>query len=187
MFFGAGAIIKGIEYCHETVHSKGFVDSLGPSLCTLRVLLAMARGDPSFVAPVPMTLAPTPAFSDGLAHSDGDEQMLIIAVSTLQRLFMGLKPWWRANSASDAEPAGPLQISTVHIHAKHKARSVPGLLWGRQGRLATPANGYRSGRVDALSLLMDGPITLDGEIHHASREQGPVHISNGGNVSFVVV
>jgi len=187
MFFGAGAIIKGIEYCHKAVHSKGFVDSLGPGLCTLRVLLAMARGDPSFVAPVPMTLSASPAFNDGLeAVDDGeqDEEMLIIAVSTLERLFMGLKPWWRG----DATPySGPLHLSTVHFDAKHKARSLPGLLWGRRGRLATPQNGYRSTQVDTLSLLMDGPITLDGEIHHVKREHGPVHISNGGFASFVVI
>lgn len=187
MFFGAGAIIKGIEYCHEAVHSKGFVDSLGPGLCTLRVLLAMARGDPSFVAPVPMQLTPSPAFADGLtAQQDGeaDEAMLIVAVSTLERLFMGLKPWW--GSAEQSNTA-PLKLSTVHFDASHKARSLPGLLWGRQGRLATPQNGYRSAQVDELHLLMDGPITLDGEIHHARRAQGPIHISNGGTASFVVI
>ena len=187
MFFGAGAIIKGIEYCHEAVHSKGFVDSLGPGLCTLRVLLAMARSDPSFVAPVPMTLHPSPAFNDTLERikEDGDdEEMLIIAVSTLERLFMGLRPWWHA---ADPCPPPPLHLSTVHFGAKHKARSLPGLLWGRQGRLATPQNGYRSALVDELTLLMDGPVTLDGEIHHASRSLGPLHISNGGNASFMVI
>jgi len=182
MFFGAGAIIKGIEYCHEAVHSKGFVDSLGPGLCTLRVLLAMARGDPSFVAPVAMQLRPQPPLNDGMDKAAGDEAMLVVAVSTLEELFMGLKPWWNSDSNH-----APLHLSTVHFQARHKARTLPGLLWGRPGRYATPQHGYRSGRVDQLALLMDGPITLDGKIHHANREHGPIHISNGGSASFVVV
>jgi hypothetical protein len=179
MFFGAGAIIKGIEYCHEAVHRKGLVDGLGPGVCTLRVLISLGRGDPRFVTPVPMTLRPTPELADGISD-DGDQDMLLVLVSTLERLFLGLTPYWGGGE-------GPLQLTTVRFHPAHPVRTLPGLMRGRTGRFATPENGYRSGRLDDLELLMDGPITLDGEIHHARRDHGPIRIGNGGTVRFVVV
>jgi hypothetical protein len=179
MFFGAGAIIKGIEYCHEAVHRKGLVDGLGPGVCTLRVLVSLGRGDPRFVTPVPMTLRPQPELADGIP-ADGDQDMLLVLVSTLERLFLGLTPYWGGGK-------GPLQLTTVRFHPAHPLRTLPGLMRGRTGRFATPENGYRSGRLDELELLMNGPITLDGEIHHAHRDRGPIRISNGGYARFVVV
>ena len=52
MFFGTGAIIKGIEYCHDKVLSKGIQSGVGPGLCTLRMLFALIRGDTQTVGPV---------------------------------------------------------------------------------------------------------------------------------------
>ena len=179
MFFGAGAIIRGIEYCHEAVHRRGFVDGLGPGLCTLRVLMALGRGDPRFVTPVPMHIGMQPAFSDGI-DNDGEQATLLLLVSSLERLFLGLTPYWGGGD-------GPLHLTTVRFHPTRPVRTLPGLMRGRTGRYATPDNGYRSGRIDELELLMDGPITLDGEIHHASREQGPVRIVNGGYADFLRV
>jgi len=179
MFFGAGAIIKGIEYCHEAVHRKGLVDGLGPGVCTLRVLVSLGRGDPRFVTPVPMTLRPRPELADGVS-TDGDQDMLLVLVSTLERLFLGLTPYWGGGE-------GPLHLTTVRFHPAHPLRTLPGLMRGRTGRFATPENGYRSGRLDDLELLMDGPITLDGEIHYAHRDRGPIRICNGGYARFVVV
>jgi len=179
MFFGAGAIIRGIEYCHEAVHRKGLVDGLGPGVCTLRVLISLGRGDPRFVTPVPMTLRPSPELADGVS-TNGEQDMLLVLVSTLERLFLGLTPYWGGGE-------GPLRLTTVRFHPAHPLRTLPGLMRGRTGRYATPENGYRSGRLDDLELSMDGPITLDGEIHHARRDRGPIRISNGGDVRFVVV
>lgn len=179
MFFGAGAIIKGIEYCHEAIHRKGLVDGLGPGVCTLRVLISLGRGDPRFVTPVPMTLRPSPALADGISD-DTEQDMLLVLVSTLERLFLGLTPYWGGGE-------GALHLTSVRFHPAHPVRTLPGLMRGRTGRFGTPENGYRSGRLDTLQLSMDGPITLDGEIHHASRDRGPITISNGGYARFVVV
>lgn len=179
MFFGAGAIIRGIEYCHEAVHRKGFVDGLGPGICTLRVLIALGRGDPRFVNPVPMRIEMRPAFADP-ADGRQEQAMLLLLVSTLERLFLGLTPYWGGGD-------GPLHLTTVRFHPERPLRTLPGLMRGHPGRYAKAENGYRSGRMDQLTLWMDGPVTLDGEIHHARREQGPVQVGCGGFANFLRV
>ena len=180
MFFGAGAIIDGIEYCDQAVHSRGIGSAIGPGLCTLRVILALFRGDRSLTSPTPMVVKSEPP----LAHqTDASEDTLVLLVSTLERLFLGLRPYW---SQGNGETDGPLQLSTVRFQPSRILRTLPPLLWGHAGRHATAENGYRSGRVRELALQLDGLVTLDGELYQASREAGPVRITGGGRVRFLV-
>lgn len=179
MFFGAGAIITGIEYCHQKVHSKGFRDGIAPGICTLRLLLAMARNDPRYATPAPMTITTinTNAHS---RSSAGQQDYHLVLASPLERLFLGLRPYW-------GHDHGAFYFSALRAHPAHPLRALPPLFWGRAGRLATPENGYFSEKVDALELDLDGPITLDGEIYHASRSSGPVRVTVGGWASFLRV
>lgn len=177
MFFGAGAIIKGIEYCHAKVHTKGLRDGIAPGICTLRLLLAMARKDPSYAAPTPMTL--TTATPNGSEKaSPGKQDYYLVLASPLERLFLGLRPYW-------GRQQGAFYFSALRADPLHALRVLPPLFWGRAGPLATPENGYYSEKVDELELDMDGPFTLDGEIYHVSRESGPVRVTVGGRVSFL--
>ena len=179
MFFGTGAIVRGIEFCHRRVHSRGLRDSLAPALCTLRVLWAMARGDERYVAPRPMTVAGRVAGEQAGGGEEGQEQdYLLVLASSLERLFAGLRPYW-----GDAE--GAFYHSRLRARAGHAARTLLPLFWGRAGRFATPEHGYHSGKLDSLSLEMDGPVTVDGEVYQASRQAGPVRVSVGGRVAFL--
>ena len=179
MFFGTGAIVRGIEFCHRRVHSRGLRDSLAPALCTLRVLWAMARGDERYVAPRPMTVAGRVAGEQAGGGEEGQEQdYLLVLASSLERLFAGLRPYW-----GDAE--GAFYHSRLRARAGHAARTLLPLFWGRAGRFATSEHGYHSGKLDSLSLEMDGPVTVDGEVYQASRRAGPVRVSVGGRVGFL--
>lgn len=177
MFFGTGAIVKGIEYCHRKVHTKGFRDGIAPGICTLRLLLALARGDSRYVAPLPMKITGTG--EDGRDQVPARQQdYLLLLASSLERLFLGLRPYW-------GEEQGAFYFSCIRARPEHLWRVLPGLFWGRPGRDATPETGYYSAKLNELRLDMDGPVTLDGEIYHAARERGPVRVSLGGWASFL--
>jgi len=177
MFFGAGTIINGIEYCHEKVHSKGFRDAIAPGICTLRLLLAMARKDSRYAAPVPMTI--TTWIAEGQPQSAiGKQDYHLVLASPLERLFLGLRPYW-------GPKRGALYFSALRANPAHPFWALPPLFWGRAGRTATRENGYYSEKVNELELEMDGPLTLDGEIYHASRQSGPVRVTVGGWASFL--
>jgi hypothetical protein len=177
MFFGTGAIVNGIEYCHAKVHSRGLGGSLAPTLCTLRVLFAMGRGDRRYAPARAMTVSLGPLGSpSGTQTSSGD--YLLVLASPLERLFLGLRPYW-------GPPRGAFHFTSLRARPRRPWRNLPGLFWGRPGPGATPENGYFSAMVDEVRLAMEGPVTLDGEIYHASLEDGPVQLSVGGWVSFV--
>jgi hypothetical protein len=177
MFFGAGAIVDGIEYCHRKVHSRGFKDGVAPAICTLRVLYAMARGDETLAAPVSMRISPSPK-PEWLREGDWEAEQLVVLATTLERLFLGLRPYW-------GPARGPFHFTALRARPARPWRVMPPLFWGRPGPLATPGNGYVSGKFDTVQIEMEGSITLDGEIYPVTRTAGPVHLSVGGWVTFL--
>ncbi|MEE9422641.1 MAG: diacylglycerol kinase family protein [Gammaproteobacteria bacterium] len=172
MFMGAGAIIQGIEYCHEKIHSRGVGNEIGPGLAMARTLWGILRRDPRFIQPVKTTVTLN-------NQSEPIEQsMLLMLVSSLERLFLGMHPYWGTES-------GTLHCSMISEDAPRFIRTLPSLLRGRPPRHATPENGYRSHNVDSLSLQMNGMLTLDGEMYNIDQTTGPARISDGGVLSFI--
>jgi diacylglycerol kinase (ATP) len=172
MFFGTGAIIHGIEYCRSHLHTKGVADEIGPGLAMVRTLWGIARADRRFARTVTVSVAfdnapPAPA-----------EDILILLVSSLERLFLGMRPYW-------GNEDGPLHVSMIRAGAHRLLRNLPALLRGKPGRHAGIAEGYQSRNVVRISLALEGPCTLDGEMFQASRAAGPVTITDGGTVTFI--
>ncbi len=177
MFFGTGAIIKGIEYCHQKVHSKGFRDGVGPGLCTLRILLAMLKGDTRYVAPVPIAVEIEAPTRSSTARTQKLDHFLLLT-STLEHLFLGIRPYWATN-------AGALHYTAILAAPSHPLRAIPSLFWGRPNRFGTPENGYSSLKVNALRLTMDSQFTVDGELYEADSRAGSVQVARGGEVQFI--
>jgi hypothetical protein len=73
----------------------------------------------------------------------------------------------------------------IRAGADHLLRTLPALLRGQPGRHSGISAGYQSRNVGRLSLTLDGPYTLDGEMYQASRAAGPVSISAAGPVTFI--
>lgn len=172
MFFGAGAIIQGIEYCHANIHSIGLRDELGPGLAMLRTLWGIVRRDTRFVAPVPITTGlnqPEPSKT---------QDVMILLISTLERLFLGMCPYW-------GKQAAPLHFSLIRDGAEHLIRAFPALLRGRPNRYGKPEAGYLSHNVSEVHLTMDSSFTIDGELYQARVETGPVVVTDGGRVTFI--
>ena len=171
MFAGSGAIILATDYAHAEVHSRGLRDDFSLGLTLIRTIWGMVRNDPKFAKPSPISVA-----------LDGGEfqeyQTLILATSTLERLFLGIHPFW-------GEGQGALKLSLIENGADRFLRTFLAILSGRKSRYAQPSAGYHGHRVNSLKLLMDGKINLDGELLEVSREQGPASLRTTGPLRFL--
>lgn len=171
-FFGAGAIIQGMEYFQARVHSKGLKNELGPGLTMLRFIYGILRGDPSF--------AGSQAVSVGLhgAAPGATENTLLVFVSTLERFVLGMRPYWGKGPA-------PLHFTRILENPRRLLRSLPSIARGRPNRHVTEAAGYHSRNVEAVRLLMDGVFSLDGELHQACTESGAIEVDCAGRLRFI--
>ena len=173
MFFGAGAIVQGINFTNENIHSRGMKSELSLGFGLMRTLWGISRQDPRFFQPTNMAI--------GIDHQPNDPQqsVTLLLVSSLERLFLNMRPYW------GRENGKPLHVSVIGNPANRFLRTLPSLLRGKPNRHLTPEMGYVSYNADQISLNFDGPLTLDGEIMHARVSDGPVEISSGGELVFL--
>jgi diacylglycerol kinase (ATP) len=172
MFFGAGTIVNGIEYCKDKIHTLGIRDELAPGVMALRTLWGIACKDPYFSGPTSMQIE-----IDG--NTDTSSRPVVqLLITSLERLFLGFRPFWGQEEA-------PLHCTWIEKPTYKVLRAFPSVLRGKPNRHVTPANGYFSHNAGQIRLWMDGLFALDGEMHPASREHGPITITNGGNIDFL--
>lgn len=173
MFFGAGAIVQGIEYTNENIHAHGLKNELSLGVGMARSMWGIARGDPRFIQPVSIAIG-----IDGNPSIE-PQSVALVLVSSLERLFLNMHPYWGADNGK------PLHTTMIRSPATRLLRNLPALLRGKPNRHMSPDAGYLSYNVDKISLRFDGPFTLDGEISYARCETGPVEVSNGGVLDFL--
>jgi hypothetical protein len=172
MFFGAGSIIRGIEYYHEQIHSRGIANEIGPGIAMLRTLWGLFRRDPRFSSPTAMRIG----LDEQPVRPAGEVHLLLI--TSLERLFLGMRPYW------GTEPA-PLHCTWIERPARRLLREFAFLARGKPRPTTAPENGYFSHNAGQVRLWFDGSFTLDGEMYQASSDTGPVTVSNGGDLEFI--
>ena len=172
MFFGAGTVVSGIDYCKTNIHTLGIRDEFAPGVVMLRTIWGIARKEPYFSDPTETRIE-----LDGQTDPRCRPVVQLI-VSSLERLFLGLRPFW-------GQEAGPLHCTWIEKPTRKVLRAFPAVVRGRPNRFVTPGNGYFSHNAEQIRLWMDGLFALDGEMHQASREHGPITITNGGNLDFL--
>ena len=170
MFLGGGAIIQGTEYAHERVHARGLRDDFSLALTTLRTVWGVLRDDPAFNRHVAIDLA-----LDGGEPAPHDT--LILAISTLQRLAFGMRPFWGTGP-------GAIRLTVMEQGCSRFARTFFSIARGRPNRNAVPASGYFSHNVDTLGLSLQGKLNLDGEILDVDGEVG---ISASRQLEFIAL
>jgi diacylglycerol kinase (ATP) len=171
MFFGTAAIEQGIRFGLERVHTKGVVGEAGAALTLIALLLALARGGAGIVTPVPITAA-----VDGESPQRHDH--LVLMVTTLERLVLGLRPFW-------GQGPGPLRYTAVLGRPRRLLAALPRVLRGRAGGAATVDNGYKSRNVDEARFWLEAGYTLDGQMFTGEPGRGPIVLRDGGRVTFV--
>lgn len=169
MFFGAGAITQGIKLFHRGVNPMGWRGEIMPGLTLLRMLVAILRKDHSKVPPllVRARLDKQPS---------KDSEMLLVLISTLERLFLGMRPYW-------GEEGGYMHYTAISSFSKKLFRVLPSLFNRQKNRYATPENGYISHNLNEVELEMDRDFTLDGELYESGQE--PVVIRPAGPFAFL--
>jgi len=165
MFFGAGAIPLAIDICHGSMNPNGVRGELMPGLILTRHLLAALTGN-----------LPATDMGISLGESPGRRNSYLFAmVSTLERLFLGLHPFW-------GREAAPLHFTALKTKPPYLLRNLPFLLYGRRTATATPENGFFSHNVGQITLDFRGRFTLDGELFEA---MAPLTIDAAGPARFL--
>ena len=152
-------------------HRPGFRGEWAPGLTIALFLLAVAVRGTAHVAPVPITV--------GLDDNPPEQRdWFLLMISTLERLFLGLRPYWGKENE-------PLHYTAVDSRPQHLLRALPALIRGRTNRYGTAENGYISRNVQRVRLTLNGGFTLDGELFEAKAHLGPVVVQYGGKASFL--
>ena len=116
----------------------------------MRTVWGVLRNDPRFNRHVTIKLG-----LDDLPPVQYDT--LILAVSTLQRLSFGMRPFW------SSEP-GLIRVTLMEQGCTQFARTFFSIVRGQPNRNATPSAGYNSHNANRMRLEMHGTINLDGEL-----------------------
>jgi diacylglycerol kinase (ATP) len=171
MFFGTAVIYQATHFCLQKIHTKGIRGETGAGVAMARFLLAVVLKNRSVVSPVPITI--------GLNQNEPQQQRyLLVLITTLQRLFLGLRPFW------GSQPK-PLHYTAVDDCHRHFLRALPSAMRGHKSRHLTPANGYVSHNIDEAQLTLDCGFNLDGELYKPDSKLGPVVVGCGGQASFL--
>jgi hypothetical protein len=173
MFFGAAAIYQASQFFHQKVHTRGVRGEIGAGVAFARFCLAVLLKDRKVVPSVPIQV--------GLNQNAPERQhYLMVLITTLQRLFLGLSPFWGSQSK-------PLHYTAIDAHPRYFLQALPSMMRGRQNRLIKPKNGYVSHNIDEARLILDSGFNLDGELYNADSQLGPVVVGYGGQASFLQV
>ncbi len=171
LFFGTGIIYQAIRFFHDRVKTWGLRGRTAQALIVGRYLLALAAKNKDVVGPMPMDIG-----LDG-KRVDG-QQCLLVLISTLEKLILGLRPYWGCEE-------GPLRFTALNAHPRHLMRTVLGLACGRNSRHPGTEHGYLSHNAREIELVFRGGFTLDGELYMPDAGCGPVALQEGGRASFL--
>ena len=171
MFFGASAIYQGIEYFHRKINTKSLRGELGPGITILRFLWSALRQRSGFIPPIPVSVT-----VDEKPPQNFDS--FVVIVSTLERLFLGIHPYWGIES-------GPLHYTAVRAYPRHLLMALPALLRGRRSHVGTNENGFYSHNAHEIKLFLDGGFTLDGQLYTPENQEKPTVVRYGGTANFI--
>lgn len=170
MFFGVVGAVQGTQFFHNHIRTKGLPGVFGPGVAVVRLLYDLVRGCNNYVHPEDVTIE-----LDGQPAQQRETQLIL--VSTLQRLMLGLWPFWGVGHA-------PLHYTEVDANSMHLLRVLPALLRGRRHTKLTLKNGYLSENVNQVRVFTRGGFALDGEVYPSNGSE-PIVLTDGGPISFL--
>jgi hypothetical protein len=173
MFFGAGAVYHGVNFCRRYVHRVGLKGEIGPGLAMVVFIARGMFGERSTLLP-PLN---TRGRIDDKAI--GPKAYFGLMASTLDHLFLGIRPFWGKNP-------GPLKFTAVAEGPRHVLRAAPSILRGNPNDYVRPELGYESCNASVIELHIDSGYTLDGELFEADVNT-PVHLDGRFTASFLRV
>jgi hypothetical protein len=171
MFFGTAGVYQGIQYFHRNINARGLKGELGPGLTIARFLWSASFRRSDFISPHPITVA--------LDDSPPRQlDCLLLLVSTLERLFLGLYPYW-------GDEKGALHYTALRARPRHLMQTLPFILRGRRSRHARPENGYFSHNATEITLNLDCGFTIDGQLYTPANSREPTVVQSGATAAFL--
>ena len=171
MFFGAGIIAEAVKYSHTGVRSLGITGEKVSGIVLLRYLISLLLSRSDY-GPVNTKIH--------IQENDvagRDEDCLLIFATCLDRLVLGLRPYWGRQQQ-------PVHVTFVRSSPRRLWCSIFPLLSGGGAGLSE-ADGYCSNNLSTLSLKMTGDFIIDGEIYNADEKKGTVTISAEDTISVI--
>jgi hypothetical protein len=170
-FFGAGMIHRAIDLTHNIFPRGKSQGSFGAGLVTAGLILrAIAKRRDGVLTPDKAQIV-----LDGELVESGE--FFLIVASSLQRLFLGIDPFWGIEKA-------PVRFTALASGSERIAAAAPGILRGKPRSFVRPEAGYTSRNVEVAELRIDAGFTVDGEII-PPRSGEIVRISGDRRIRFV--
>jgi len=168
---GWGAYAAGTRIAHEEMKTRGPMQIAFAILSVLRRATlgsdgrAIRRGVPA-------------AIGFDAPPGAGRARLVGLATTIGGPLIGGLNPFW-------GEGPGRIRWLDIPAPARWLLVAVPALARGRPRDWMT-ASGYASGRAERISLGLDTPFVLDGDLFPAG-ESGPLAVSVEERIEFVTL
>jgi len=154
LFLGLGALHRAIRLTHRTFPPGRAQGVFGGGVVLATLLAKAAAGHRTGVLdPDKMQIALNGEPLD-------PEQFMVVMATTLDRLFLRLRPFWGREDRAIA----PIRLTAIASETRGLAAAVPGILVGRPPRHAVPENGYTSRNVVEVAFRLDAGLALDGEL-----------------------
>lgn len=169
LFGGGAGIHQGTLLSRRSVDRLGMRDAAGP-----------IAGLMGLVGPLLIGRNPITPVAAGIVHDEVVQERrdyIAIIVSTMERLILGLSPFWGAGP-------GAIRLTTVAAKPRRFSRVILPLLSGNPPPDATSANGYRSVNAGHVEIDMTGGFVLDGELIELEAGR-PLQLDTGPEVTFV--
>ncbi|MBK6617540.1 MAG: acylglycerol kinase family protein [Nitrosomonas sp.] len=173
MLFGLGMIARGVKFSQSRVKQFGMTGNLFTIIIVLRSILGTFLGRPQ------TQWAPVCIMEKDEAGNIRKNFYLFALVSALERLLLGIRPYW------GREPAALHATFVAQCSKKFWIRIWP-LIIGR-GHYLQQTDGYISYNTSQLELLLDDDYIVDGEVYRASSQNGPLRIYEDGPLRFRVL
>ncbi len=172
MFFGAGAIYNGILYCRQNIHTKGLRGELGPSMAMIRYIfdwLTVNKMTTSTYAGIQ---------TDENSEIKGD--FAIITATTLNRLLMGVFPFWGTGRSNNN-----ISLTLIKKNAPKATKALTKILRGVAPDVEKHADFYHSICPQKTILNIQDGFTLDGELFGEQGISTKVILQSAGDVKFL--
>ncbi|MEM8948761.1 MAG: diacylglycerol kinase family protein [Pseudomonadota bacterium] len=162
MFFGAAGFYQAVKLANDKVRKRGVAGSMASAstlmLSLFRLLFGRSGSNDPLYRGEPMALG-----------IDGDRRpetpYLLLIATTLDRLILGLMPFWGQDDSHVISNGHAIRYTSIDFPPKRLARALLPVLRGRPARWME-GEGYRSGAASDMTIDIDSPVVLDGEIFH---------------------
>jgi hypothetical protein len=172
MFLGVGMLYRAIQLTHRMFPPGRAQGVLGAGIVTGGLLARVVMGRQHEGVLVPDRIQ---------FRCDDDapftKECLLVMATTLDRLFLGMRPFW------GREPA-PMRFTAIGGQAANLRRNAWGILRGRPGPGITHEGGATSRNLRTLEITLDCGAMLDGEMFDPTPGR-VIHVSAHDHLRFV--